>query len=155
MYVTFVIGYDPSMAKLKVSMDVPMSPEDAWNKASDLTGFDQWLSIHEAWRGELPAALSAGTTISSVVTVKGLRNRVAWTLKQYNPPRSLVLKGDGKGGVKLGLVLSVDPAAEGARVALDIDLGGAPLFGPIGSGVARALRGDIESSLQKFVTLYA
>lgn len=155
MYVTFAIGYDPSMAKLKVSVDVPMSPDDAWTRASDLTGFDQWLSIHEAWRGELPDELRAGTTISSVVTVKGLRNRVSWTFKQYNPPRSLVLKGDGKGGVKLGLVLSVAPATEGSKVSLDIDLGGAPLFGPIGSGVARALRGDIESSLQTFVTLYA
>ncbi|CAM2772731.1 SRPBCC family protein [Prescottella defluvii] len=143
------------MAKLKVSIDVPMSPEDAWTKASDLDGFEQWLSIHEGWRSELPAELSAGTTISSVVTVKGLRNRVRWTLKQYHPPRSLVLKGEGKGGVRLGLVLSVDPAADGARVALDIELGGAPLFGPIGSGVAKALRGDIESSLQTFVTLYA
>lgn len=143
------------MAKLKVSVDVPMSPENAWNRASDLTGFEQWLSIHEAWRGDLPAELSAGTTVSSIVTVKGLRNRVAWTLKQYNPPRSLVLKGEGKGGVRLGLLLSVDPVPVGAQVALDIDLGGAPLFGPIGSGVARALRGDIESSLRTFVSLYA
>ncbi len=57
--------------------------------------------------------------------------------------------------MKLGLVLSVEPSTVGAVVALDIDLGGAPLFGPIGSGVAKALRGDIEGSLQKFVTLYA
>ncbi|WP_305094127.1 SRPBCC family protein [Prescottella sp. R16] len=142
------------MAKLKVSVDVPMSPDDAWNRASDLTGFDEWLSIHEAWRSELPDELRAGTTVSSIVSVKGLRNRVAWTLKKYDPPRSLVLKGDGKGGVKLGLVLGVEPVDVGARVVLDIELGGAPLFGPIGSGVARALRGDIESSLQKFVTLY-
>lgn len=143
------------MAKLKVSADVPMSAEDAWTRASDLTGFDRWLSIHEAWRGELPAELSAGTTVTSIVAVKGLRNRVTWTLKQYDPPRSLVLEGDGKGGVKLGLVLSVVPVADGASVTLDIHLGGAPLFGPIGSGVARALRGDIESSLRTFVSLYA
>ncbi|MFC9517503.1 SRPBCC family protein [Nocardiaceae bacterium NPDC056970] len=143
------------MAKLKVSVDVPLSPEDAWDRASDLSEFEQWLSIHEGWRSDLPEELRAGTVVSSVVSVKGLRNRVKWTLKQYNPPRSLVLKGDGKGGVKLGLVLSVEPSAVGAVVALDIDLGGAPLFGPIGSGVAKALRGDIEGSLQKFVTLYA
>ncbi|QBJ97434.1 SRPBCC family protein [Rhodococcus sp. ABRD24] len=143
------------MAKLRVSVDVPMSPEDAWSRASDLDEFEQWLSIHEGWRSELPAELGAGTTIVSVVSVKGLRNRVQWTLEQFDPPRSLVLKGDGKGGVKLGLVLSVEPVTVGASVALDIDLGGAPLFGPIGSGVARALRGDIEGSLQRFVTLYS
>lgn len=142
------------MAKLKVSVAVPLGPDDAWEKASDLAEFDKWLSIHEGWRCELPEQLATGTTAESVVTVKGLRNRVRWTLTDYAPPRKLVLKGDGKGGVKIGLVLSVTPKGDGSEVGLDIDLGGAPLFGPIGSGVARALKGDIESSLRTFVTLY-
>ena len=38
---------------------------------------------------------------------------------------------------------------------IDVNLGGAPLFGPIGSGVARALKGDIENSLKTFVKIYA
>lgn len=142
------------MAKLKVSVAVPLTPEIAWEKASDLAEFDKWLSIHEGWRGELPTELAAGTTAESVVTVKGLRNRVRWTITDYAPPQTLALKGDGKGGVKIGLVLSVTPKGAGAEVALHIDLGGAPLFGPIGSGVARALKGDIESSLKTFVTVY-
>ncbi|MFD4291602.1 SRPBCC family protein [Rhodococcus sp. NPDC058505] len=142
------------MAKLKVSVAVPLTPEVAWEKASDLGEFDKWLSIHEAWRCELPAELSTGTTAESVVSVKGLRNRVRWTITDYAPPRSLALKGDGKGGVKVGLVLSVTPKDAGSEVGLLIDLGGAPLFGPIGSGVARALKGDIESSLRTFVALY-
>lgn len=146
--------YDARMAKLKVAVRVPLTPDVAWEKASDLGEFDKWLSIHEAWRGELPAELTAGTTAESVVSVKGLRNRVRWTITEYDPPRSLTLKGDGKGGVKIGLVLSVAPQGDGAEVALNIDLGGAPLFGPIGSGVARALKGDIESSLKRFVAVY-
>lgn len=143
------------MAKLKVSVAVPLAPEVAWERASDLSEFDKWLSIHEGWRCDLPAELLSGTTAESVVSVKGLRNRVKWVITDYQPPKTLVLKGDGKGGVKIGLVLSVTPKDSGAEVGLNIDLGGAPLFGPIGSGVARALKGDIESSLQKFVTLYA
>ncbi|MFF0815897.1 SRPBCC family protein [Rhodococcus sp. NPDC003318] len=143
------------MAKLKVSVDVPLAPDTAWEKASDLAEFDRWLSIHEAWRSELPAELATGVTAESVVTVKGLRNRVRWTITDYAPPRTLTLKGDGKGGVKIALVLSVTPDNSGATVGLDIDLGGAPLFGPIGSGVARALKGDIESSLRTFVSLYS
>jgi hypothetical protein len=42
----------------------------------------------------------------------------------------------------------------GSEVVFTIELGGAPLFGPIGSGVAKALKGDIEKSLQTFVELY-
>lgn len=47
------------------------------------------------------------------------------------------------------------PKNDGSEVTVDIDLGGRPLFGPIGSTVARALRGDINRSLDRFVELYA
>lgn len=143
------------MAKLKVSVDVPLAPEVAWEKASALTEFDRWLSIHDGWRSQIPEHLATGTTAESVVSVKGLRNRVKWVLTGYTPPRNLVLAGDGKGGVKIKMTLSVRSKGAGSEVELDIDLGGAPLFGPIGSGVARALKGDIEASLRTFVSLYS
>jgi hypothetical protein len=143
------------MAKLKVSNDVPLSPQEAWEKASALDEFEKWLSIHDGWRSDIPEQLTAGTTAESVVSVKGMRNRIKWVIKEYDPPKTLLLKGDGKGGVKVNLTLSVAPKGDGAEVGLNIDLGGAPLFGPIGSGVARALKGDIEGSLRTFVTLYA
>ncbi|ORI26096.1 SRPBCC family protein [Rhodococcus sp. 1168] len=144
------------MAKLKVTADVPLDPAQTWTHASDLSDYDKWLSIHEAWRGELPAELAVGTTLDSVASVKGMRNRVRWTIESYDPPNKLKLKGNGKGGVKITLVLSVSAAGNGgSQLTLDIDLGGAPLFGPIGSGVARALKGDIENSLKTFESLYA
>ncbi len=149
-------GYDPVVAKLKVSVNVPIEPEAAWTHASDLAEYDKWLSIHEAWRGELPQELSVGTSLESVAKVKGMRNRVKWTIESYEPPRTLKLKGNGKGGVKIGLILTVAAGKSGGSdLTLDIELGGAPLFGPIGSGVARALKGDIDNSLKTFESLYA
>jgi hypothetical protein len=148
--------YYPCVAKLKVSVNVPLDPEATWAHASDLAEYDKWLSIHEAWRGELPEQLAVGTTLDSVASVKGMRNRVRWTIESYDPPKKLKLKGNGKGGVKIGLVLSVSSGKNGGSdLSLDIDLGGAPLFGPIGSTVARALKGDIEKSLKTFETLYS
>ncbi|SLC49624.1 polyketide cyclase / dehydrase and lipid transport [Mycobacteroides abscessus subsp. abscessus] len=43
---------------------------------------------------------------------------------------------------------------DGSELALTVELGGAPLFGPIGSSVARALKGDVEKSLAQFVQIY-
>ncbi len=144
------------MAKLKVTVNVPLDPEAAWTHASDLAEYDKWLSIHEGWRCELPDELTVGTTLDSVAVVKGMRNRVRWTIEKYDPPRRLELKGSGKGGVKIGLKLAVAAGKSGGSdITLDIDLGGAPLFGPIGSGVARALKGDIENSMRTFESLYA
>ncbi|MCC3311811.1 type II toxin-antitoxin system Rv0910 family toxin [Nocardia africana] len=142
------------MAKLKVSVDVPISPDRAWSHASNLSELDQWLIMHEAWRGRVPDELTPGTELVGIASVKGLRNRVRWTVRTAEPPRRLVLTGAGKGGTKLGLELLVAPNASGSEVTVDIDLGGRPLFGPIGATVARALRGDIERSLDRFVDLY-
>lgn len=147
------------MAKLSVSVDVPLPPEKAWEYASDLSRYDEWLSIHRAWRSKLPETLEKGTVIDSIVEVKGMLNRVKWTLVNYKPPQSLTLNGDGRGGVKVKLIGKIAPASvdggEGAKVSFDVHLGGPALFGPIGMVVAAALKGDIQQSLNKFKELYA
>ncbi|MDV6294400.1 SRPBCC family protein [Rhodococcus aetherivorans] len=143
------------MAKLEVSTDLPLEPHVTWVRASDLHGFDEWLTIHDGWRSDLPSELVVGTTAESVVSVKGMRNRVAWTVREIGSPHHLVLHGSGKGGTRFKLRMTVRAAGIGSVLSLNIDLGGAPLFGPIGSGVARALHGDIEASLRRFAELYS
>ncbi|MBF6183558.1 Toxin Rv0910/MT0934 [Nocardia otitidiscaviarum] len=142
------------MAKLKVSVDVPIAPDLAWARASDLPELDKWLTLHEGWRGTVPDDLTPGTRLVGVATVKGFRNRVTWIVETAEPPRRLVLTGAGIGGTKFGIRLDVAPAGSGSKVTANFELGGAPLFGPIGSVVAKALRGDIERSLDRFVELY-
>jgi len=138
-----------------MSVDVPLAPADAWAHVSNLSELGDWLSMHEGWRGDPPTELTVGTELVGVASVKGLRNRVTWKVIESNPPHKLALTGNGKGGTKLGLSMAVSPKGTGSEVALVIELGGRPLFGPIGSGVARAVRGDIEKSLDKFVQLYS
>ncbi len=143
------------MAKLSLSVDVPLSPEQAWDAASDLSRFDEWLSIHRVWRSTLPETLEKSTKISSIVEVKGMANRVNWTIVNYKPPESMTLNGDGVGGVKIKLIARVKPVSEGATVQLDIHLGGPALFGPIGMIVAGALKSDIRESLEQFKKVYS
>ncbi|MHC9295023.1 type II toxin-antitoxin system Rv0910 family toxin [Mycobacterium sp. LTG2003] len=143
------------MAKLSVSVEVPLPPEKAWEYASDLSRYHEWLSIHRAWRSKLPETLEKGTVIESIVEVKGMLNRVRWTLVHYKPPEALTLNGDGRGGVKVKLIGKIKPAGEGSTVGFDLHLGGPALFGPIGMVVAAALRSDIQESLNKFKELYA
>ncbi len=145
------------MAKLEVTTRVQLDPEQIWATVSNLHRFDEWLIIHDGWRSDLPEQLTIGTTAESVVSVKGLRNRVAWKVEEIDAPRHLVLRGgSGKGGTKFRMVLTVAGTTGRSDLSMQIDLGGgAPLFGPIGSGVARTLRGgDLEASLRKFAELY-
>jgi hypothetical protein len=146
------------MAKLSVSVDVPLSPEKAWEAASDLSRYQEWLSIHRVWRSALPETLEKGTKLSSIVEVKGMLNLVRWTIVNYKPPQSMTLDGNGKGGVKVKLIGKIKPADRdpaGSTVTFDVHLGGPALFGPIGMVVAGALKGDIRESLDRFKTVFA
>jgi carbon monoxide dehydrogenase subunit G len=144
------------MAKLSVSVDVPLPPEQAWEAASDLSRYKEWLSIHRVWRSKLPEILEKGTQLVSIVEVKGMPNRIKWTIVNYKPPQAMTLDGDGKGGVKVKLIGKIKPSEDGgSTVTFDVHLGGPALFGPIGMVVAGALKGDIRESLNKFKTVFA
>ncbi|ANW63042.1 MULTISPECIES: type II toxin-antitoxin system Rv0910 family toxin [Mycolicibacterium] len=142
------------MAKLSVSVDVPLSPEQAWECASDLSRYKEWLSIHRVWRSPIPDTLEKGTALDSIVEVMGMMNRVSWTIVHFKPPESMTLNGVGRGGVKVKLIGKVRPAEDGAQVQFDIHLGGPALFGPIGMLVAGALKNDIAESLQRFKAVF-
>ena len=68
------------MAKLELSRDLSLTPEQAWAHASNLAELGDWLSLHQGWRCDLPAELAVGTTLVGVAGAKGLRNRVTWTI---------------------------------------------------------------------------
>jgi hypothetical protein len=157
------------MAKLSVSVDVPLAPEEAWQYASDLSRYKEWLTIHRVWRSALPETLDRGTEVESIVEVKGMPNRIKWTIVNFKPPQSMTLDGVGVGGVKVKLIGKVRPnetvrpqeqggeqgGAAASVVTMDVHLGGPALFGPIGMVVAAALRGDIKASLDRFVTVFS
>ncbi len=143
------------MAKLSVSVDVPLPPQNAWDCASDLSRYKEWLSIHRVWRSKLPENLEKGTILESIVEVKGMPNRIKWTIVHFKPPEAMTLNGDGVGGVKVKLIGKVRPSGDGSTVTFDVHLGGPALFGPIGMVVAAALKSDIRESLNKFKTTFA
>jgi carbon monoxide dehydrogenase subunit G len=143
------------MAKLSVSVDVPLPPEKAWECASDLSRYKEWLTIHRVWRSKLPETLQKGAVVESIVEVKGMPNRIKWTIVHYRPPAAMTLNGDGRGGVKVKLIGKVKPADAGSTVTFDVHLGGPALFGPIGMVVAGALKGDIRESLNRFKSVFA
>ena len=142
------------MAKVELSRKLSISPEEAWSHVSDLSSLGDWLTMHQGWRCDLPDDLAVGTTLVGVAGAKGMRNRVTWTIKEYEPPQLMSITGEGLGGTKYALRMTVNPLSKGCEFKLKIDLGGAPLFGPIGMAAARAVKGDIEKSIKKFEELY-
>ena len=143
------------MAKLELSRSLPMPAEHAWEHASDLSSLGDWMSMHQGWRSDLPEVLTVGTTIGGVAGAEGVGNRGRWTVRRFDPPSALEISGEGVGGTRYKLALTVASTGDGCRFTVRMDLGGAPLFGPIGSAAVRAVKGDIEKSIETFESLYA
>nr|MCH9708560.1 SRPBCC family protein [Actinomycetes bacterium] len=129
--------------------------DQAWAHASDLATLDDWMTMHQGWRSDLPEELCVGTEVIGVAAAKGMRNRVTWTVRTFDPPSTLEISGRGVGGTKYSLTLKVAATEEGCRFTVRMDLGGAPLFGPIGAAAVRAVKGDIELSIAQFESLYS
>ena len=139
---------------MDLTADVPMTPQDMWDRVSDLSDLGDWLTVHEGWRSDLPDEIAEGTQIVGVARAKGFRNRVTWTVTTWDPPREVAMSGSGKGGAKYAVTLTVRPTDEGSTLGLRLELGGRALFGPVGSAAARAVKGDVQKSLKNFVELY-
>lgn len=142
------------MAAVDMTADVPMSPQQMWDHVSDLSELGDWLVMHEGWRSELPEELGEGAQVVGVARAKGFRNRVTWTVTKWDPPHQVELSGSGKGGAKYSVTLTVQKASAGSTLGLRLELGGRPLFGPVGAAAARAVKGDVQKSLKQFVELY-
>lgn len=143
------------MAAVEMKADVPMTPQDMWDHVADLSTMGDWLVMHEGWRSELPDEITQGTEIIGVARSKGLRNRVTWTVTTWDPPNQVAMSGAGKGGAKYAVTVTVRPAKDGSTLGLRLELGGRALFGPVGAAAARAVKGDMNKSLQNFVARYA
>ena len=141
------------MATISASASVPASPERTWATVADLSRFGEWLVLHEGWRGEVPETLTEGARLTSVVRVRGLRNRITWLIEDCDPPRSLRISGRGIGGTKVSLAFSVRGDGDTSSVELDAEITGPTTIGPIGMVIGRAVRSALRRSVTRLTGL--
>ncbi|WP_072804871.1 type II toxin-antitoxin system Rv0910 family toxin [Rhodococcoides yunnanense] len=142
------------MATISVSVNMPENPQGAWDKASALDRFDEWMTIHAGWCSPPPAVLAKGTEVESLVKVKGFKNTIAWTFTEYKEPELIEMSGRGRGGIEISLTIHVREArGGGSQLTLDAYFGGGVLFGPVGNVVAKALNRDVKQSVANLAAL--
>lgn len=148
------------MAGVDVSVSSDLSPEKAWELASDLSRFDEWLTIFGGWKSPVPPEVEVGTTVSSAIKVKGFRNTIHWRVTRYDEPKAIELVGRGKPAVCIALRLCVKEipgssadVASGSEFQVIADLTGGLLNTPIGSLVAKVLESDVRRSVTNLAAL--
>jgi Polyketide cyclase / dehydrase and lipid transport len=141
------------MATVDVSESSTLTPAQAWALASDLGRFDEWLTIFGGWRSPVPDTIGKGTTVSSLIKVKGFRNIIHWEVVRYDEPRRIEMQGCGRGGVEINLDMEVIDDRQGTTFHVVAELRGGLLNGPVGRLVAKVLESDVRKSVRNLAAL--
>ena len=141
------------MATVDVSVSSDLSPEKAWELASDLRRFDEWLTIFGGWRSEVPTEVEVGTSVSSAIKVKGFRNVIHWRVTRYDEPKTIELVGRGKPAVCIALRLCVKEDEPGSTFQVVADLTGGLLNTRVGNLVAKVVESDVRKSVTNLAAL--
>jgi hypothetical protein len=141
------------MAEVNVSVSSDLSPERAWQLASDLRRFDEWLTIFAGWRSEVPADIEVGTCVSSLIKVKGFRNTIHWRVTRYDEPKEIELVGRGRPAICIALRLCVQDDKPGTTFQVAANLTGGLLNTYVGKVVAKVLESDVRKSVTNLAQL--
>jgi carbon monoxide dehydrogenase subunit G len=143
------------MAKVSVSSEVAAAPDKVWQLVLDLPRFAEWNTMHDAFVGDIPSTLDAGSTYKQRVKLMGMPAEVAWRVTGLDAPNTLDLAGDGPMGVKAKNHFQVEPAGEGSRITFEMEFAGPALTGPMAAMVEKQAGTGARASLDKFVGLLA
>jgi len=143
------------MAQVNANVEFPAPPEKVWAVMSDPRRYEEWLTIHQGWRGELPEVLSVGAKLTEIVTVMGMANKIEWTVEDYAAPSRVKISGTGMAGVQVSFTLSVEPSGVGSKAAIDAEFSGQMVVGAIGAAVEKQSKKELDASLAKLAELVA
>lgn len=141
------------MATVDVSVPSEVAPQRAWELASDLHRFGEWMTIFGGWRSPVPAQIREGTEVSSLIKVKGFRNVIHWCVTGYDEPHVIELRGSGRGGIGIGITMRVLEGHPGSCFRLLANVSGGLLNGPVGRFVARMVESDVRRSVANLAAL--
>jgi carbon monoxide dehydrogenase subunit G len=144
------------MPEAHVVTELPCSPEDAWAILSNMSRFEEWMTIHDKWNTEVPEQISVGTKVTEQLTIMGMTNKIEWTVEEYNPPKSLKISGTGLAGALVTFTLSVGSgASDNAEVKIDAEFTGQMMVGAIGQAVEKNAAVELDKSLTQLAALVA
>jgi uncharacterized protein YndB with AHSA1/START domain len=144
------------MGKVNATVAIPAAPEKVWDVICDPRSYEQWLTIHTKWKGEIPERFSAGAKADEVVTMLGMANTISWTVQEFEAPSKLTISGTGMAGVRTAFTLGVASDGNGGSTAsIEAEFEGQLVVGALGKAVEKDAKANLEVSLAKLTELLA
>ena len=141
------------MGKIEKTVEFDAPPEKVWAVVSDPSRLGEWLTLHKAWKGDVPTEFSKGSQVTAVVSLLNMPNTITWTVDEYEPPKQVRLTGTGMAGVKVAITLGVEPRDGGSAMSITVQFEGQMIVGAIGQAVEKAGNQELDESTAKLATL--
>ena len=141
------------MPEAHVTVELPTTPQNAWDILSNMNRFEEWMTIHDKWNTEVPEVVSVGTKVTEQLTIMGMTNKIEWTVEEYDPPNALKISGTGLAGAQISFTLSVGGSGDKAEVSIDAEFTGQMMVGAIGQAVEKNAGIELDKSLAKLAEI--
>jgi uncharacterized protein YndB with AHSA1/START domain len=144
------------MGKVNATVEIPATPETVWATLCDPGSYEQWLTIHSKWKGDVPERFHEGAKVDEVVTMLGMANTISWTVQEFDAPSKLKIGGTGMAGVKTSFTLGVTSDGNGGSTAtIEAEFEGQLVVGALGKAVEKDAQANLDASLAKLSGLLA
>jgi hypothetical protein len=141
------------MPKVSASIQTAAGPDQAWQLATDLSRQAEWLTMHDAFTGDVPGTLEAGVAYKQRVKMMGMPADIAWKVLTADAPSKLEMAGDGPMGIKSVNRFLITPSDSGSEVTFEMEFNGPALAGPMAAMAEKASGEAATASMAKFSAL--
>jgi carbon monoxide dehydrogenase subunit G len=141
------------MPKVSVSAGATAEPQKVWQLVVDLPRVAEWNTMHEAFTGEVPPTLDAGTTYRQRVKLMGMPAEMAWRVTDAVTEQRLEVSGDGPMGVKAKNRFVIEPSGDGSQITYEMEFAGPALAGPMATMLEKQAGTAAQQSLARFTAL--
>ena len=144
----------PKEQSVSASVDIPASPEQVWELASDTTRYAEWVE------NTLAVVRSDGTarpgaTYDERTRISGPWKALThWRVTEFDPPRRQVHEGEGVVTAE-GMAVIIETTPVGPNTRLTITIRYTPRFGVIGAVIDRAIAGKLRRAQQRSANAFA
>ena len=141
------------MPKVSASIQSAVEPDQAWQLAVDLSRQPEWLTMHDAFTGDVPGTLEEGVAYKQRVKMMGMPADIAWKVLTADAPSKLEVAGDGPMGIKSVNRFLISPSDSGSEITFEMEFNGPALAGPMAAMAEKASGEAAQASMAKFSAL--
>jgi uncharacterized protein YndB with AHSA1/START domain len=144
------------MGQITADAEIAAHPERVWDAITSPHTFEQWMTIHTKWKGDVPERFEQGSKFDEVVTMLGMANTISWLVEELQEPTLLRISGTGMAGVRTTFEFAI--FAEGddrTNAKINAEFEGQMITGALGKAVEQDGLKNLQESLEKLSAMLA